>query len=141
MISAALTRYLHNAISALAFELVAASHTTLLSARRFCCVFDTDRDCRLAHREANTNQPRRNISERPGGGRGAPLALRTLTRWSARSRTAPPCRSQRPGPPLWSGKTPAIPAMSSCALLWKKATETILPSDKTDHTEHRIKKY
>lgn len=58
MINVALSRYLANVISALAFEVIAASHTTpaISSAPLFCCVFDTDTDTerRLAYIEVNT---------------------------------------------------------------------------------------
>lgn len=59
MINVALTRYLANVISALAFEFIAASHTTpaISSALLLCRVFatDTDTECRLADTEVNTS--------------------------------------------------------------------------------------
>lgn len=58
MTNVGLTRYLANVISALAFEVIAASHPApaISSALYFHCVFDTDTDmgCRLAYTEVNT---------------------------------------------------------------------------------------
>lgn len=57
MTNVGLTWYLVNVNSALALEVIAASHTTpaISSALRFCCVWHTDThtECRLASTEVS----------------------------------------------------------------------------------------
>lgn len=91
MMNVALTRYLANAISAAPLRLlvlvIQLPHQPYAFAVRLTQTGSADW---LTQKQAQ--QQLRTVPGSAGGGWAEALSPRTLTRWSARSRTAPPCR-------------------------------------------------